>query len=41
MLELDDKVYIFEFKYYKCLPGADEAKERSLSDAALVEAIMT
>ena len=39
VLELDDKVYVFEFKYCKCPPGADEAEKRSLFGTALADAM--
>ena len=34
-LELEDKVYVFEFKYVNCPSDADEAEKRKLSDKAL------
>jgi len=40
VLELEDKVYVFEFKYCKCPPDAGEAEKRALSDAALDEAMV-
>ena len=39
VLELEDKVYVFEFKYCKCPPGAGEAEKQSLFEAALAEAM--
>ena len=39
VLELENKVYIFEFKYCKCPPGAGEAEKRVLFDEALAEAM--
>ena len=35
VLELGDKVYIFEFKYKHCPPDADEDKKKEISDKAL------
>ena len=35
VLELDDKVYIFEFKYEHCPPDADDALKRKIFDKAL------
>ena len=35
VLELGDKVYVFEFKYKHCPPDADEDKKRKLSAKAL------
>ena len=34
-LELEDKVYIFEFKYVNCPPDADESTRKEISDKAL------
>ena len=34
-LELGDKIYVFEFKYEKCPPGADEETKRKISEKAL------
>ena len=35
VLELGDKVYVFEFKYQACPPNADESEKRELSGKAL------
>ena len=35
ILELDDKVYIMEFKYVKCPEDANDAEKQNLFDAAL------
>ena len=35
VLELGDKVYVFEFKYVNCPPGTDEDTRKNLSDKAL------
>ena len=34
-LELEDKVYVFEFKYQNCPPDANESKKRELFEKAL------
>ena len=39
VLELDDKVYVFEFKYCICPPDAGEAEKQALADASLAEAM--
>jgi hypothetical protein len=39
VLELDDKVYVMEFKYEKCEPDASVDKKRALFDKALDEAM--
>ena len=39
VLELERNVYIMEFKYAKCLPGASDETKRKLFDAALDEAM--
>ncbi|MCL2164083.1 MAG: ATP-binding protein [Oscillospiraceae bacterium] len=39
ILELDDKVYVMEFKYKKCPPGASEEERRKLFEKALDEAM--
>ena len=35
MLELDDKVYLMEFKYKRCPPDAKQETKRELSEKAL------
>ena len=35
VLELEDKVYIFEFKYENCPKDADETKKREIAGKAL------
>jgi hypothetical protein len=37
VLEMNEKVYIFEFKYEDCAPGADAGVKRKLFDKALKE----
>ena len=37
VLELEDKVYVMEFKYHDCEPGAAQEEKRKLFDAALDE----
>ncbi|MCL2060247.1 MAG: ATP-binding protein [Oscillospiraceae bacterium] len=39
VLELDEIVYVFEFKYCKCLPDDEQAKKQALFEAALDEAM--
>ena len=39
ILELDDKVYIMEMKYCKCLPDSSAEQKRNLFDKALGEAM--
>jgi hypothetical protein len=39
VLELDDKVFIMEFKYKDCSPNADQEEKRRLFDEALDEAL--
>jgi hypothetical protein len=39
VLELDDKVYVMEFKYEKCPPDASDEKKQALFDKALGEAM--
>jgi len=40
ILELEDKVYVMEFKCVGCPEGASEEKEQELSSAALAEAMV-
>ena len=39
VIELEDKVYVMEFKYKKCDPDASGEEKRKLSDAMLKEAM--
>ena len=39
ILDLDDKVYVMEFKYKKCPPGASDEEKRELFGRALDEAL--
>jgi len=39
VLELEDKVYVIEFKYEKCSPGTGVDEKRKLSAKALDKAI--
>ena len=37
VLELDDKVYVMEFKYERCPPGAGDEKKQQIFEKALKE----
>ena len=39
ILEFEDKVYVMEFKYEHCAPGASDEEKRKLYDKALDEAM--
>ena len=39
VLELDDTVYVMEFKYTKCAPGTDAEEKQKLFEKALDDAM--